>query len=192
MLKDLVLKNRSYRRYYQDIAVEKGALLELVDLARLTPSARNSQPLKYFVSAGEKNAEIFSCLAWAGYLTEWPGPEEGERPTGYIVVMLDKSISMSAENAWIDVGIACQTMLLGAAEKGFGGCMFGAVNRPKLAEILSLPESLEILLVVAIGKPKEEIVLDPVGADGDIKYWRDENQVHHVPKRSMSDILYGG
>jgi nitroreductase len=187
MFKDLILKNRSYRRFYQDVAVEKQTLLELVEIARLTPSARNAQPLKYFVSAGEKNAEIFSCLSWAGALTDWPGPSEGERPTGYIVVMLDSSVLSGAD---VDAGIVCQSMLLGAVEMGLGGCMFGAVDRPKLAEILSLPENLQILLVVALGKPKEEIVLDPC-TDGDTKYWRDENQVHHVPKRSLEDILYG-
>ena len=186
MLKDLVLKNRSYRRFYEDVAVQRDTLLELVELARLSSSAANMQPLKFFLSAGEKNAEIFDCLSWAGHLTDWPGPEEGERPTGYIVVLLDRQISQQAD---LDAGIACQNMLLGAAEKGLGGCMFGAVNRVKLKEALSLPENMDIVLVVAIGKPKETVVLMTAGKDGDIKYWRDENQVHYVPKRSLEDIL---
>ena len=186
MLKDLVLKNRSYRRFYEDAAVDRDTLLELVELARLSPSAANKQPLKFYISAGEKNAGIFDCLGWAGYLTDWPGPEEGERPAGYIVVLLDRDISPKAD---IDSGIACQSILLGAAEKGLGGCMFGNVNRVQLKEHLSLSENLDILLVVAIGKPKETVELQPLGDDGDIKYWRDENRTHYVPKRSLDDIL---
>ena len=185
MFKDLILKNRSYRRFHQD-AVPRDTLLELVELARLSPSAANRQPLKYYLSAGEKNCEIFDCLSWAGALKDWPGPEADERPTGYIVILLDRDITPQADN---DAGIVAQSMLLGAVEEGLGGCMFGAVNRPKLKEALSLPENLDILLVVAIGKPKEEIVLRPIGEDGDFKYWRDENQVHYVPKRSLDEIV---
>ena len=186
MIKDFILKNRSYRRFYEDTAVTRDTLLELVELARLSSSAANKQPLKYFISAGEKNTAIFECLGWAGYLSDWNGPEKGERPVGYIVVLLDRDISTGAD---IDAGIACQSMLLGAAEKGLGGCMFGNINRVKLKGELALPENLDILLVVALGKPKETIEITPLGEEGDIKYWRDEKQVHYVPKRSLDDIV---
>ncbi|MCD6107598.1 MAG: nitroreductase family protein, partial [Caldisericaceae bacterium] len=66
MFKDLVSKNRSYRRFYQEVSVKRETLEELVDLARLSPSARNAQPLKYILSSDpEKNVLIFPCLAWA-------------------------------------------------------------------------------------------------------------------------------
>ena len=186
MIKDLILKNRSYRRFCEDVPIEKETLKELVDLARLSPSGRNQQSLKYYLSAGEKNNEIFECLSWAGHLAEGGTPKQGERPSAYIVVLDDMSIGKSID---ADAGIACQSMLLGAVEKGFGGCMFGAVNRKKLAENLQLPDNFEINLVVALGKPKETIVLEEIGKDGDFKYWRDENQVHHVPKRSLEEII---
>ncbi len=187
MFKDLVLKNRSYRRFVQDHVIEEGILREFVELARLTPSSANLQNLKYILSSDpEKNGLIFPALAWAGYLKEWPGPEEGERPTGYIVILRDTDIS-SAESC--DHGIAAQTILLGAVERGLGGCMIGNVARKKLRQNLNIPEHLEILLVLAIGKPIEEVKLEALGSDGSIEYWRDEKEVHHVPKRSLDDII---
>ena len=187
MLKDLVLKNRSYRRFNQSAAIEKKTLLEFIDLARNTPSGRNLQTLKYFVSADkETNARIYPTLAWAGYLKDWAGPVEGERPSGYIVIMEDALIG---KNLVHDQGIVAQTILLAAVEKGLGGCMIYSVKRKELAEILNLPTHMEVVLVLALGKPIETVVVDPVSANGDIKYWRDENQIHHVPKRSLKDII---
>ncbi len=146
-------------------------LNELVNLARLSASAANLQPLKYVICCNpEKNAEIFSCLAWAAYLKDWPGPLEGERPSGYIVVLGDTAI---AQDFGCDHGIACQSILLGAREKGLAGCMLGAVNREKLRDILNLAAQLKILLVIALGVPREEIFIEPLGADGSIRYWRD-------------------
>ncbi|HEY9075844.1 MAG TPA: nitroreductase family protein [Anaerolineaceae bacterium] len=189
MLKDLVLKNRSYRRFYEDTPVEMETLRELVDLARLSPSARNAQPLKYMLSCDPaRNALIFPRLAWAGYLKDWGGPKEGERPSAYIIVLGDKQI---AQNFSVDPGIACQSILLGAVEKGLGGCILGSVQRPGLAADLNIPEQYEILYVLALGKPKEQVFIEPVGADGDIKYYRDEQGGHHVPKRSLDELIIG-
>jgi nitroreductase len=187
MIADLVGKNRSYRRFYQDFSIERQALEELVGLTRHCASAANLQPLKYILSCDpEKNALIFKHLAWAGYLKDWPGPPEGERPSAYIIVLGDTIISKSFG---CDHGIASQTILLGATEKGLGGCMVGAVKRKELRDALAIPGHLEILLVLAIGKPKEKVVIDTVGPDGDIKYWRDSKDVHHVPKRSVDEII---
>jgi nitroreductase len=187
MFKDIVLKTRSYRRFYEDVAISIETLRELVDLARLSASARNMQPLKYVLCCNrETNAAVFSTLAWAGYLTDWPGPVEGERPSGYIVVLGDKSLSQSFG---VDHGIAMQSILLGATEKGLGGCMIGSVQRERLRAILGISEHYEILNVVALGKPKETVVIDPVGPDDSIKYWRDGTAVHHVPKRALQDII---
>ena len=187
MLKELVLKNRSYRRFNQSKAIEKKTLLELVDLARNTPSGRNLQTLKYFVSNDPAiNAKIFPALSWAGYLKDWDGPVEGERPSAYIVILEDTLIG---KNLVHDQGIVAQTILLAAVEKGLGGCMIYSVRRNDLAEELNIPNHLEVVLVLALGEPIEKVVLDPLPANGDIKYWRDENQVHHVPKRSLNDIV---
>ena len=187
MLRDIVIKNRSYRRFYQDYTITKDGLCALVDLARLAASAANMQPLKFFISADKPtNASIFPHLGWAAYLKDWPGPDEGERPSAYIIILGDTHI---AANFWCDHGIAAQTILLGAAEQGLGGCMIASVNRKGLMAALNIPGHFEILLVIALGKPKEEVRIEPVGPGGDIKYHRDDKGVHHVPKRSLEEII---
>ena len=187
MIGDLIKENRSCRRFYEDHPVDLKMLEALVDLARLSASGANLQPLKYILACESQiNAKIFSCLGWAAYLKEWPGPEPGERPAAYIVILGDTSIS---KEFGVDHGIAAQSMLLGAREKGLAGCMLGSINRKALRGILNLEPELKILLVLAIGKPREEIVIETVGPDGNIRYWRDEAAVHHVPKRPLSDII---
>lgn len=188
-IQELVLKNRSYRRFYQDRPLERETLRELVDLARLSSSGGNLQSLKYLISTEpELNARIFDTLAWAGYLKEWPGPVEGERPAGYIVVFLDRSISA---NPFWDHGLAAQSILLGAVERGLGGCMFGNIKKDDLAEVLGISDHLEILMVIALGTPREEVRLVPLGPDGDVKYYRDADGVHYVPKRALKGIIIG-
>jgi nitroreductase len=185
--KDLVKGNRSCRRFDNDHKIEPQLLEDLVDLARHTASAGNKQPLKYILSTNDrKNEEIFSCLGWAAYLTDWKGPEKEEQPAAYIVVMGDRSV---ADKFWCDHGIAAQTILLGARDQGLAGCIFGAINIKKLAGFLNIEENLEVKLVIALGKPVETIVIDEVGENKSIKYFRDENQVHHVPKRKLSDLI---
>ena len=189
MIRDLVIKSRSYRRFYQDEAISLETLRELVDLARLSPSARNAQPLRFILSCdAEKNALIFKHLAWASFLQGWGGPVEGERPAGYILILGDTEISPTFG---CDHGIAAQTMLLGAVEKGLGGCIVGSIQRPSLQAALHIPERYELLLAVALGKPRETVKLENVGADGDTRYWRDESDVHHVPKRALDEIILG-
>ena len=186
MLKDLILKTRSYRRFYQSEQISKTLLTDWIDLARCSASARNAQSIKYIISTDVTlNAEIFEQLAWAGYLPNWKGPEEGERPSAYIVMLHDTLIS---GDYLCDDGIATQSILLGATESGFGGCIIYSVNRNKLKELLRLSDQFEIIQVLALGKPKETVVLDEMKA-GDVKYWRDENQGHHVPKRSLDEII---
>jgi nitroreductase len=186
-IRELIMKNRSYRRFYQEIPVDRQVLSELVDLARNSPSAANRQPLKYYVSCDPAtNALIFEHLAWAGYLVDWPGPAEGERPAAYILIMKDTGISDSVD---CDHGIAAQSILLGAVERGLGGCILGSVRRAPLSQALGLPETLQILLALALGCPKETVVIEPLGKEGDFRYWRDAEGIHHVPKRSLAEIL---
>ena len=189
MFRELILKNRSYRRFYEDAPITMRQLEEFVDLARLSPFGGNRQTLKFYLSASEPsrevNEKIFETLSWAGYLDGWKGPEPGERPSGYIVVLNDTDLG---DGGQINAGIAATGILLGAVEQGLGGCMFGSVDRKKLSESLGLAENLEIVIVIALGKPKEVIVIDEA-VNGDIKYWRDENRVHHVPKRKLGDLI---
>lgn len=187
MISDLIRKNRSCRRFYQEDAIRLETLKSLVDLARLSASGANLQPLKYVLSVNPPtNAMIFPCLGWAGYLKDWVGPEEGERPSAYIIILGDTVI---AKDFGCDHGIAGQSILLGAREKGLAGCMIGSVRQAKLRDVLQIPKQFQILLVLAIGKPKETAVIENAGPDNDIKYWRDSEGIHHVPKRNLSDII---
>ena len=186
-IKELVKKTRTYRRFDGAYSQKNSELTELVELARNVGSGSNLQPLKYIVSSsGEMNSRIYSTLAWAGSLPDWPGPDEPERPTGYIVILIDKNIRDEAD---MDVGIAAQTILLGASEIGLGGCMVGSIQRSRLREILDIPTHFKISLVVAMGKPVEKVVLEDVGPDGSTTYYRKADGTHHVPKRKMEEIL---
>ena len=188
-IKELVLTNRSYRRFHQDVRIDLNTLKDLVELSRLSASGANIQPLKYILSSEpEKNELIFMNLAWAAYLKNWTGPAEGEKPAAYIIVLGDKRLK---ESFGYDPGIAVQSMLLGAVEKGLGGCIIGSINRDSLRKDLNIPDQFEILLVIALGKPKETVVIEPLGLNGDIKYWRDEKGIHHVPKRSLEELIAG-
>lgn len=187
MIRDLVIKNRSYRRFREDVPVEIGTLRDLVDLARLSASAANLQPLRYILSCTpKKNNLIFPQLGWAGYLKDWPGPGPGQRPSGYIVILGDTTVTKAFG---CDHGIAGQSILLGAADRGLGGCMIASIQRNQLREVLNIPKKYEILLVIALGEPVEEVRIEEVGLDAGIEYWRDEKGVHHVPKRKLDDII---
>jgi nitroreductase len=184
---NLIKKNRSFRRFYEDEKIEKQTLKDLVDLARLSPSGGNQQPFKFFISnSPQTNQKIFATLAWAGYLKDWDGPGPGERPSAYIVILGDNTIRKSI---LCDHGIAAQSIMLGAVSMGLGGCMLGSIKRGELKAVLNLEDKYEVLLVLALGKPKEKVVLEDIKADGDIKYYRDKENVHHVPKRLLDDII---
>lgn len=186
MIKELITKNRSYRRFKEGFEISRETLVKLVELARLSASAANLQPLKYILSNDtEKNGKIFSCTKWAGYLKDWDGPEEDERPSAYILILGDTSIAKSFD---CDHGLAAQSILLGAVEKGLGGCIVGALKRRRLHEILSIPSRYEILLAIALGKPIGKVIIETAD-DGDIKYWRDKKDVHHVPKRPLEELI---
>jgi len=189
MIRDLIISNRSCRRFEEGFVIERRTLEDLVDLARLSASAANLQPLKYILSCDRaKNAEIFRYLAWAAYLKDWGGPAPGERPSAYIIILGDTAIN---HTFGCDHGIAAQSILLGAREQGLAGCMIGLIKREELRQALAIPVPYEILLVLALGKPREQVVIDEVGPAGNIKYWRDSAGVHHVPKRSLKELILG-
>ena len=190
MIRDLVIANRTCRRFYQDEAIELETLRELVDLARLSASGSNRQPLKYILSCDpQKNALIFPCLGFAIYDGQRdPGPPEGERPSAYIIVLGDTEI---AKSFGCDHGIAAQSIFLGAREKGLGGVIQGAVKRDELSKALGILPRYQIIVVLSLGKPKEKVVLETLEPDGDFHYWRDSDGVHHVPKRPLDEIIIG-
>jgi nitroreductase len=185
-LKDLIYKTRSCRRFDETHQVNMETLENLVDLARLSASGANRQPLKYLLYNTPKECNrIFPYLAWAGYLEDWPGPDKGEWPSAYIVILGDKSIT---ETFGIDHGIAAQSILLGTNEAGLAGCIIASLKRDELQNEFGIPDKYEILLVLAIGKPVENVIIEEV-VNNDVKYWRDSEKNHHVPKRNLKDLI---
>ena len=186
MIEDLIRKTRSTRRFKKGFKITRKTLMELAELARLSASAANLQPLKYVLSYDtKKNNKIFPCIKWAGYLKDWDGPSKNEQPSAYILILGDTSVSRSFG---CDHGIAAQNILLGAREKGLSGCILGALKRKDLHGNLNIPHRYEILLAVALGKPAEKIVVE-TALEGDIKYWRDKKDVLHVPKRPIEELI---
>jgi nitroreductase len=185
-IREIVYKNRSCRRFVESQRIDYKTLEELVDLARLSASASNKQPLKYLIYNTISDCErIFPFLAWAGYLKEWTGPDFGERPAAYIIILGDTII---AESFGVDHGIAAQSIMLGATEAGLGGCIIASIQKDGLRKEFTIPGRYEILLVLALGTPLEKVILEDIKNE-DVKYWRDCNQVHHTPKRSLSEII---
>lgn len=188
--RDLVRKNRSFRSFSPDRSVTKAELSELIELCRLCPSAANKQPLRFRLCAGAEEMEsVLSHIRFAAALPERHFPPEGHEPPAAIVICMDRLVTESASACLWDVGIVAQTMLLAASEKGLGGCMVGNFSKEKLAEALELPENLWPLLVVVFGEPDETVVPEPCRAGENTAYYRDENDVHHVPKVVADDLI---
>ncbi|WP_244596811.1 nitroreductase family protein [Paraeggerthella hongkongensis] len=191
MLHDLVKACRSYRRFDEATRIERSTLVSWIDAVRLVASSGNAQPLRYALVTDELACEkVFSCCAWAKALPDWPGPEPGERPSAYIVILSDCDRTLAdVFTAW-DEGIAAQTIMLQAVEAGYGGCILGSFKRRSLTQALGIDEDrFKPDLVLALGKPAEKVVVSTISANGATEYWRDEASVHHVPKRPLSDVL---
>ena len=187
---ELTRQTRTYRRFEQSRRIAEQDLRQLVELARLGGSARNQQAWQYaLITDPGLCALIFPSIGWAGYLSNWKGPAEGERPSGYILCLLNRDwLKGSEKEAHFDLGIATQNLLLGAMEKGIGGCRIGSFS-PKLADRFKMPANLELSLVIALGYPAETVKITDPPAKDDIRYFRDEHDVHWVPKRSLKEVI---
>lgn len=189
MIKELAKKNRSYRRFYEDRKITWEQLVDMIDCARYTACGGNKQTLRFLPVCDEKdNEKLFSSLHWAGYLPEWDGPAKGERPSAYII-LLSEAASANATN-W-DEGIAAQTILLSAVEMGYGGCILANIDRSNIVSDFAIGDDYTVKLVIALGVPKEEVVIEDISCGDDIRYYRDSNQVHHVPKLRTQELIYG-
>ncbi len=190
MFKDLAKKCRSYRGYNEDRKISKEELMNLVDCVRYCPSSINNQPLKFcLVWEKDEVEKVLAQTKWAAALPELHLPFDGTHPTAFIVICQDLDIDSNIPRYQKDVGITAYAILLSATEQGLGGLMIGSFNAAGIKEALDLPDNLAPQLVVALGEPAETVVLTDVGEDGSTKYYRDENNVHYVPKRALEDIV---
>lgn len=186
--KELVKLNRTCRRYDSTKKVSREQLEELVELTRYTPCGINKQALRFAIICDEKtNEELYDRLGWAGYLKEWSGPIDSEKPTGYIVFLSDNEYGKPMGE---DIGICSQTIGLGARAEGMAVCIFKNYKEGAIKEVLNLDEDrYNVHLVMSIGYPVEEVVIDDIKPGDDIKYYRDDKQVHHVPKIVLDELI---
>lgn len=185
-VKPLIEKNRSYRRFDFGRKISEHCLVALVDAARVSQSAANLQPLSYItVSTEEMVMKVHRHMRWAGYLPDWNGPVDEERPVAYIIVLGNTEVKQIYRE--VDAGLAMQNMCICAAAEGIGSCMIGNLDKNMLVELLEIPEQYEIIYAVAFGFPVEQVQMVPFA--GDVKYYRDANQMHFVPKRLLKDVL---
>ncbi len=185
--KDLVARTRSYRRFDQSAWIPQETLESWAALARFVPSSANMQGLKFLlINDPELNKVVFKSISFAGYLKDWGGPQEGERPSAYILILGDTSIK---QNFDLDAGIAAQTIMLAANADGFGGVMMSAIKRETLRDDLQIPVHFELVLLLALGKPVEQVVVEETSEEHGIRYYRDAEGVHHVPKRPLSELI---
>ncbi len=183
----LVAGTRTIRRFRANFPIKTEQLRQLIDLTRMAPSGRNLQPLKYIIVNNPETCDlVFPCLKWAKDLKDWGGPAENERPVAYIIILGDTQLKDSFST---DQGICSQTIRLGASAMGLAGCIIASIKRDKLCDALDIPNTLEVLLVVALGIAGETVVINEIPDDGSIIYWRDENDIHHVPKRSLDELI---
>ncbi len=190
MFKEIVEKNRSYRGFDESVKVSEEQLKELVGLTRFVASGGNQQPLKYrLIFDSAEVSKMNELTRWGKMLPDIQLPHPGQYPTAYIMIVVDTDICKNPDAAGTDVGIAAQTILLGAVEMGLGGCMIGNFDKKAAAEVLCKKSNHVPVLTVAIGKPAETVKIVDVGAEGSTRYYRDENDVHYVPKRRLEDLI---
>lgn len=184
---EAAVSRRTIRRFLQK-PISMPILKKLLNAARLAPSSGNMQPCEY-VLVTEKPLldKVFSTLRWAMYIAPEGTPKEGERPVAYIVVLVNTR--KKAEGGEVDCAAAIENMLLVAWEKEIGACWMASIDREKLREILLIPEYCKVCFVVALGYRAETPVAEDMKSD-DVKYWRDENNVLHVPKHRLEDIVF--
>ena len=179
------IKNRYSARSYLNKPVEEKKLNKILVAARLAPSAANLQPLEFFVVNDKKLcSEIFETIGWAGYLKDW-SPDKDEQPAAYIIILAKET-----KNQWYlrDASLASENIVLTAESEGIGSCILLNVKKDKIREILEIPKDIEIDSVIALGYKAEKCVVEDI--KDSVKYWRDKNQVLHVPKRKLKDIMH--
>lgn len=182
---EAILSRRSIRRF-QEKTIPIKLLKKFVNAARLAPSAANLQPLEYFIVTEKKLcSKVFETIGWAAYIKPKWTPSEEERPTAYIVNLIK-----DPNNKWSlrDVSLASENIVLAAEEEGIGSCIICKIDKDKLQEILNIPKDMIVDSLIALGYKAEKSVVEDF--NGSIKYWRDENEVLHVPKRRLEDILH--
>jgi nitroreductase len=183
---ELLISRRTIRRF-QARPIEAEILDELVDAARLAPSAANRQPCEFLVVDNPAEVDaVFPLVKWAAYIAPEGTPAQGEHPVAYILVLVN--CNHTPAKAQHDAAACAMTIIYAASARGIGSCWMGAIDRRELRQRFGVPEHCTIDSLVALGYPAESPVVEPL-ADS-IRYWKDEDGTLHVPKRALADVLH--
>ncbi len=184
---DLILSRRTIRQFKPE-SIPRDLLTDMMNAARMAPSAANRQPLEFIaVDDPELRNRIFPCVKWAAYIAPEGDPKPGQEPTAYIVNLGDTEVRTSGFE-W-DMGASIENMILTALERGVGSCWMLSIDRDKIREILNIPSRFKIDSILALGYPAEESVAEKMNGDSVI-YWKDDRGVMHVPKRDLNKIAH--
>ena len=180
----LIATARSRRSFVQDETLPDDLHTEIVDALRLSPSAGTKQTIRIMLLAEPNDCDaIFHMTRWAAYLTDG-APKPGHRPAAYAILLNDTSRGQLSP---IDLGIAAQSINLTCCARGFACCMIGAFDKAQLSRRFIANDSLTPELVIAIGRPDENIAIETL--TDSVKYWRTPDGTHHVPKRRREDLI---
>ena len=177
-------------RFYQRKAVAEEHLLHLIDVARRAPSAANNQILRYTVVRNPDRVQaVFLHTAWAGRVKPKRTPEWGfNAPPAFIAVSAVKNGPTLPPLAYADAGAAIMAMQYAATDANLGSCWIGAFKAREVAALLEIPDSEQLLFLLAVGHPAEAPVQDEIGMGDDVGYYLDTFDVLHVPKYSVKAI----
>ncbi len=185
---EIIRSRRTIRLFKQD-PVGEDVLFELVEAARLAPSASNGQPLEYVIVNDKGQVErVFEQLAWGAYVQPRRDPPAGRRPVAYIVVLINGERELGRFGV-VDAAAAIENILLASWSKGIGSCWLASVNRERTVDILDIPAKYRIDSVVALGYPDETPLLEECAGDS-IEYYLDGDDRLHVPKRPLNMITH--
>lgn len=183
----LITKRRSIR-LFKPKEVRPALIKKVVNSARLAPSAANLQFIEYLaVQDKDLREQIFVHTKWAGYLYPQRMPPQGRRPVFYIFLLINQEKSANPDLR--DVGAAAENLLLSLLAFGLGACWIASLERERLQAILNIPGKYKIDSLIAGGYPDESPKLETSSV---IKYWLDDKNRLHVPKRPLGEILHYG
>ncbi len=181
-----IITRRSIRKFRQK-SIPSATLDKILESARLSPSAGNLQPCEFIVvNEAKAKDDLFSALKWAFYIAPKGNPGIDERPVTYIITIADTR--KSASWGLVDSTIAMENMTLAAWSFGVGSCWMGAIDKERIRQMFAIPSNYSVEFVLALGYPKERSVVEAY--KGEVKYWKDDKGVLHVPKRSLKDIVH--
>ncbi len=184
-LDSLLLRNRSCRGYDSSYLVSNEELMQIISVANKVPSACNQQVLRFRPVLNDEAAAVNSHIRLGGALKELGLPLPGTAPNAFIVIC-----STIGRTHWadVDLGIMAQSMLLKATEMHLAGICIGAFDKDAIISELGIPEGLEPVLILAVGKSIEHIYLTEISEGENHSYYRKDG-IQYVPKVKIEDLL---